>query len=83
MRSESGKETFWKQTWIEELEILDASQTRARRLNAKQHITPKNGENFIFPIADRTVKLSGEYQVFPKVPTLIRDQPERGEELKR
>ena len=37
---------------IEELEILDASETHARRLNVKGVITPKSGEHFIFPIAD-------------------------------
>ena len=62
---------------IEELENLDASEIHARRLSA----TPKNGELFIFPIADGTVKVSGGDQVFRKS-TLIRDQPGRGEELR-
>ena len=48
---------------IEELEILDASEIRARRLNAKEIITPENGENFVFPMAGGTVKLSGRDQV--------------------
>ena len=30
-----------------------------RRLNAKEIITPKESEHFIFPIADGTAKLSG------------------------
>ena len=31
----------------------------AKRLNAKEVLTPQNGEHFIFPVADGTVKLSG------------------------
>ena len=38
---------------IEELEKMDASEIHARRLKAQEVITPKNGEHFIFPIADR------------------------------
>ena len=34
---------------IEELEKMDASDIHARRLNAKEVLTPKNGETFIFP----------------------------------
>ena len=37
---ESGKETFWSQTLIEELEEMDASELHARRLNAKEVLTP-------------------------------------------
>ena len=33
---------------IEELEQMDASQLHARRLNAKEVLTPMKGENFIF-----------------------------------
>ena len=51
MRVEFGKETFWSQTY-EGLENLDVSEIHARRLNAKEMITPKNGENFLFPLAD-------------------------------
>ena len=39
---------------------MDASGIRARRLNAKEVFTPPNGDNFIFPIEDGKVKLSGE-----------------------
>ena len=63
---------------IEELEILDVSEIRARRLNAKEVLTPKNGEHFIFPIAGGTFKLAGGDQGIRKS-TLIRDDPERGE----
>ena len=65
---------------IEELENLDASEIHARRLKDQEVITPKNGESFIFPTADGTIKLSGGPQDVPKS-TLIRDQPEEGEEL--
>ena len=58
MRRESGKEIFFV-TDTEELENLDASEIDAR--------TQKNGLNFMFLIADGTVKLSA-------------DQHERGEE---
>ena len=44
---------------IEELENLDASEIRARRLNAKEVLTPKWSENSVFPIADGTEKLFG------------------------
>ena len=64
---------------IEELEEMDASEIRARRLNAKEVLTPMSGEKFIFPIEDGTVKLSGGDQVL-KISTLIRDHPERREE---
>ena len=32
---------------VEELEMLDASETHAGRLNAKEVITPKNGVFFV------------------------------------
>ena len=44
---------------IEELEQMDASKLHARRLNAKEVLTPMKGETYIFPIADGTVKISG------------------------
>ena len=42
-------------------------------------LTPMSGENFTFPIADGTVKLSGEDQVL-RTSTFIRDRPDRREE---
>ena len=44
---------------IEELEEMDASELHARRLNAKDVLTPMRGDNFIFPVADGTVKIFG------------------------
>ena len=42
---------------IEELEEMDASEIHARRLNAKEVLTPqRKGDTLIFPVADGTVK---------------------------
>ena len=50
---------------IEELEEMDAPELHARRLNAKEVLTPMKGDNFIFPVADGTVKnLGGEVRIF-------------------
>ena len=64
---------------IEELEEMDASELHARRLNAKEVLTPMKGDNFIFPVADGTVKISGGDQDL-RTSILIRDIPDRGEE---
>ena len=66
---------------VEDLESLDLSGIHARRLNAKEGLMPKNSDNFKFPIADGTVKLSGRDQIIRKC-TLIRDQPERDKEFR-
>ena len=47
---------------IEELEKVDASEIHARRLNAKDVLTPQRSGNFIFPVADGTVKIFGRGQ---------------------
>ena len=44
---------------IEELEEMDASELQARRLNAKEVLTPQRSGNFIFFVADGTVKIFG------------------------
>ena len=64
---------------IEELEKMDASEIHAKRLNAKEVLTPMNAEKFIFPIADGKVKLSGGHPIL-RTSTLIQERPERGEE---
>ena len=64
---------------IEELEEMDASEIYAGRLNAKEVLTPMKGDNFIFPVADGTVKTPGGDQRLG-TSTLIRDSPDRGEE---
>ena len=61
---------------IEELEEMDASEIHARRLNAKEVLTPMKGDNFIFPVADGTVKVSGGDRRL-RTSTSIRDRPER------
>ena len=65
---------------IEELELLDASENYARRLNAKEVlITQKDGE-FIFPVADGSAQLSGRDYEFQE-PTLRRESTVRRENL--
>ena len=64
---------------IEELEEMDASELHARRHSAKEVLTPMNGENCILPVADGTVKISGEDQGL-RTATFTRERPERGEE---
>ena len=44
---------------IEELENMDASEIFLRRINAKEVSITLKGEEFIFPVADGTAKLSG------------------------
>ena len=58
---------------------MDASEIHARRLNAKEVLTPQHGEKKTFPNADGTVKHSGRDRVL-KTSTLIWDNPDRGEE---
>ena len=75
---ESGKETSWSQTlknwrrWTHQKSTPEGSLL-------KEVLTPMKGDNFIFPVADGTVKTSGgDRRLRPS--TLIRDRPERGEE---
>ena len=44
---------------IEELGKLDALEIHARRPIAKEILTSKKGERFVFPFADGTAKLLG------------------------
>ena len=44
---------------IGQLEEVDASELHARRLNGKEVLTPQRSGNFIFPVADGTVKIFG------------------------
>ena len=46
-------------TDIEELEEMDASALHARRLNAKEVLTPMKGKKFIVPVGEGTVEISG------------------------
>ena len=63
----------------EEMEEMDAYELHARRLNAKEVLTPQRNANFIFPVVDGTVKIFGSSQRL-RTPTLTRDRPEQGEE---
>ena len=65
---------------IEELENMDASEIHPRRINAKEVLTPRRREYFIFPIADGSAKLSGRDHEF-REPTLRREQPVWSEDL--
>ena len=62
----------------EELEEVDASELHARRLNAKEVLTPQRSGNFISLVADRTVKIFGEEQRL-RTSTSTLDSPERGD----
>ena len=64
---------------IEELGRMDASEIHAKRLNAKEMSPPKHGENFVFSVADGSLKMSGGDQDL-RTPMLFRDDPDRGEE---
>ena len=43
----------------EELEEMEASEIHARRLNAKEVLTPMKGDKFIFPVAHGIGKTPG------------------------
>ena len=58
---------------------MDASELHATRLNAKEVLTLMNVDNFIFPVADGTVKDSGGDQRLRRS-TLIRDRPKQRKE---
>ena len=75
-RGESGMKTSWVAD-IEDLEKMDACEIYAKRLNAKEVLTPMKSEKFIFP--DGTVKLSGGDR-HQRPSTSIRDRPGRGQE---
>ena len=62
-------------------ENWERRKVHARRLNAKEIITPKDGQHFTFPITNGTVNLSGGNKVFWKS-SLIRDHTEKSEELR-
>ena len=53
---------------IEEMEEMDASEFHARRLNAKEVLTPLRSGNFIFPFADGTVQIFGENGIWEHPP---------------
>ena len=62
---------------VEELEQTDASEVHARRLNAKEVLTPMKGDNLKFPVTDGTVKTSGDQRL--RTSTLVRHRSIQGE----
>ena len=65
---------------LEDLEKLDASDVYPRRLNAKDVLISQEGDEFIFPAADGTAKMSGRDHEL-REPTLRREQSERSEDF--
>ena len=66
---------------MEDLEKFDASDVYPRRINAKDALIRQKDDEFIFPIADRTAKLSGRNHEF-REPTLSRKTTVRIEDLR-
>ena len=64
---------------IVELEEMDVSELHARRLHAKEVLTPQRSGNCMFPVANGTVKIFGREQRL-RTSTLTRERQERGEE---
>ena len=65
---------------LEDLEKFDASEIYPRRINAKDVLITHKGDEFIFPAADGTAKLSGGDYEF-REPTLRREQTARSEDF--
>ena len=65
---------------IEELEEMDASELHARRLNAKEVLTPQRSGNFIFPAGRRWNSQNLGRGQHLRTSTLTQDCPERDEE---
>ena len=64
---------------VEELAEMDTSELHARRLNAKEVLTPEDGEKFVFRVAHGSLELAERDQV-PRTSTSIRDRRDGGEE---
>ena len=62
-----------------DLEKLDASEINPRRISAKDILITQKGDQFIFPVADGTAKLSGRDYEFRKS-TPRREQTVRSED---
>ena len=77
---------FWKGDILvadlEDLEKLDASDIYLRRINAKEVLIRQKDDEFIFPIADGTAKLSGRDNAF-RESTLRREPTVRSEDFSR
>ena len=57
------REVIWKGDIlvadVEEMDNLAASELHAQRLNAREVLMPKKGEEFAFPFEDGSVRLAG------------------------
>ena len=62
---------------MEDLEKFDASDVHPRRINAKEILIRQTDDEFIFPIADGTAKLSGKDYEFREFS--LRREPTRKE----
>ena len=78
-REGSGKETKWSQTLRHWQRWTHLNELHARRLNAKELLTPMKGDNFLFTQSQMEQSTPREIRRL-KPFTLIRDRPERGEE---
>ena len=65
---------------MEDLEKLDAPEIDPRRINDKEVLITQKDEEFIFPVADGTTKLSGRDYDF-RESTLRREQTARSEDF--
>ena len=65
---------------LEDWETLDASDIYPQRIKAKEVLISQKDDEFVFPVADGTAKLSGrDYEL--QAPTLVREQPARSDDL--
>ena len=71
----------WQQIW-KIWKKLDASEIYPRRINAKKVLTTQKYDEFIFPLADGTSKLSGRDHEF-REPTPRREPTVRREDFSR
>ena len=67
---------------LEDLEKLDASDIYPRRINAKEVLITPEGDEFMFPCADGTAKLSGRDYEF-REPPQRREPTVRSEDFSR
>ena len=65
---------------MEDLEKLDASDVYPRRINAKEILIRQTDDDFMFPFADGTAKLSGKDYEF-RESSLRQEQPVRSEDF--
>ena len=67
---------------LEDSEKLEASEIYPRRINAREELIRQQDDEFKFPVADGTAKLSGRDYEF-REPTLRREPTVRSEDFSR